>query len=114
MQEGEQIMRSKINVGLNVKNIRKKNGLKQKELVKKMNPDPISVNTLSRVETGKSNYSIDLLFRIAEVLNCDVSGFFQVEEKHPLKITIIEGDPKDLIKKIIKEEISNIYKWKME
>ena len=110
MQEGEQIMASKMDVGLNVKNIRKKKGLKQKELVKKMNPDAISVNTLSRVETGKSNYSIDLLFRIAKVLNCDVSDFFQVEEKHPLKITIVKGDPKDLIKKIIKEEILNISK----
>jgi len=101
-------MASKIDIGLNVKNIRKKMGLKQKELVKKMNPAPISVNTLSRIETGRSNYSVDLLFRIAEVLNCGVSDFFQVKEKQPLKITIVEGDPKDLIKKIVKEEISKI------
>jgi len=98
-------MASKMDVGLNVQNIRKKRGLKQKELVKKMNPNPISVNTLSRIETGRSNYSIDLLFRIAEVLKCDASDFFQVEEKHPLKITIVEGDPKDLIKKMVREEI---------
>ena len=110
MHGGELIMASKTDVGLNVKNIRKKAGLKQKELVKKMNPDPISVNTLSRIETGKSNYSIDVLFRIAAVLNCDVSDFFQVEEKHPLKITIIEGDPKDLIKKMVREEISKTSK----
>jgi len=51
-----------------------------------------------------------LLFRIAEVLNCDASDFFQVEEKLPLKITIVEGDPEDLIKKIVKEEISKISK----
>ena len=110
MQEGELVMASKTDVGLNVKNIRKKRGLKQKELVKKMNPNPISVNTLSRIETGNSNYSIDLLFRIAEVLNCDVSDFFQVEEKQSLKITIVEGDPKDLIKKIVREEILKISK----
>ena len=110
MQEGELIMASKKDVGLSVKNIRKKTGLKQKDLVKKINPDPISVNTLSRIETGKSNYSIDLLFRIAEALNCDASDFFQVEEKRPLKITIVEGDPEDLIKKIVKEEISKISK----
>lgn len=99
-------MASKIDVGLNVKNIRKKTGLKQKELVRKMNPEPISVNTLSRIETGRSNYSIDVLFRIAAVLECDVSDFFQVKENHPLKITIIEGEPEDLIKKIVKEEVS--------
>jgi len=110
MQEGESIMASKMEVGLNVKNIRKKTGLKQRELVKKMIPTPISVNTLSRIETGKSNYSIDLLFRIAAVLNCDVSDFFQVEEKHPLKIIVVEGEPKDLIQKIVKEEISKISK----
>jgi len=110
MQEGELVMASKKDVGLNVKNIRKKTGLKQKELVKKMNPKTISVNTLSRIETGRSNYSIDLLFRIADVLNCDVSDFFQVEEKRPLKITIFEGEPKDLIKKIVKEEITKVSK----
>ena len=103
-------MASKTDVGLNVKNIRKKKGLKQKELVKKMNSTPISVNTLSRIETGRSNYSIDLLFRIAEVLNCDASDFFQVEKKRPLKITIVEGEPEDLIKRIVKEEISKTYK----
>lgn len=103
-------MASKLDIGLNVKNIRKKTGLMQREMVKKMNPEPISVNTLSRIETGRSNYSIDVLFRIAAVLNCDVSDFFQVEEKHPLKITIIEGDPKDFIKKIVKEEISKTSK----
>lgn len=110
MQEGELIMASKMEVGLNVKNIRKKKGLKQNDLVKKMNPEPISVNTLSRIETGRSNYSIDVLFRIAAVLNCDVSDFFDVEEKRPLKITIVEGDPKDFIKKIVKEEILKISK----
>ena len=101
-------MVSKKDIGLNVKNIRKKTGLKQKELVKKMNPNPISVNTLSRIETGRSNYSIDELFRIAKVLNCDVSDFFKVEEKQPLKITIVEGDPKDLITKIVRDEILKI------
>ncbi len=103
-------MATKIDVGLSVKNMRKKAGLKQKQLVKKMNPEPISVNTLSRIETGKSNYSIDVLFRIAAVLNCDISAFFEVEEKRPLKITIIEGDPKDLIKKMVREEISKTSK----
>lgn len=99
-------MATKIEIGLNVKNMRKKAGLKQKELVRKMNPNPISVNTLSRIETGRSNYSIDLLYRIAEVLNCDVSDFWQVEEKRPVKFTIVEGAPEDLIKKIVTEEIS--------
>ncbi|MBA7678880.1 hypothetical protein ES703_87158 [subsurface metagenome] len=110
MQEGGLIVASKMDIGLNVKNIRKKTGLMQKQLVKKIKPEPISVNTLSRIETGRSNYSIDVLFRIAAVLNCDVSDFFQVEEKHPLKITIVKGDPKDLIKKMVKEEILKISK----
>ena len=105
-------MASKTDVGLSVKNIRKKTGLKQKELVRKMNPNPISVNTLSRIETGRSNYSIDVLFRIAEVMGCDISDFFQVEEKRPLKITVVEGDPRDLIKKMVWEEISKIPKEK--
>jgi len=105
-------MATKMDVGLSVKNIRKKTGLKQKQLVRKMNPEPISVNTLSRIETGRSNYSIDVLFRIAAVLNCDISDFFQVEEKRPLKFTLVEGDPTDLIKKIVWEEIPKVLKKK--
>ncbi len=103
-------MATKTDVGLSVKNIRKKRGLMHKDLVKKMNPEPISVNTLSRIETGRSNYSIDVLFRIAAVLNCDISDFFQVEEKESCKIIVVEEDPKDLIKKIVKEEISKTCK----
>ena len=105
-------MANRKDVGLSVKNMRKKAELKQKELVRKMNPMSISVNTLSRIETGRSNYSIDVLFRIAEVLNCDASDFFQVEEKRPLKFTVVEGEPEDLIKKIVKEELSKISRRK--
>ena len=105
-------MANRKDVGLSVKNMRKKAELKQKELVRKMNPMSISVNTLSRIETGRSNYSIDVLFRIAEVLNCDISNFFQVEEKRPLKFTVVEGEPEDLIKKIVKEELSKISRRK--
>ena len=69
-------MTTKRDIGLAIQNLRKKAGLKQKDLVKKINPRPIAVDTLSRIERGNYNYTIDLLFRIAEALECDVSDFF--------------------------------------
>lgn len=71
-------MTTKKDIGLAVRTLRKKAGIKtQRELGKKLNPKPVSKGTINSVETGKGNYNINLLFRIAEVLNCDVSAFFE-------------------------------------
>ncbi len=96
-------MTSKKDIGLSIKNMRQKAGLKQKELAKKIKPKPISVNTISRVERGEYNYSIDLLFKIAEVLECDISDFCSLE-KTPKRMSMFEGVLEDFGKKIIEEE----------
>ena len=88
-------MTTKKDIGLAIKNLRKKAGIKTQEaLGKKINPSPLSKETINRIETGRGNYGIDSLFRIAEVLGCDISDFF--EPSGELKIALTKDDLEDL------------------
>lgn len=58
------------NVGKNIRNMRNKNKMTQDELAEKLF---VSRQTVSNYETGKSNPDIDMLIKIAEVLNTDVN-----------------------------------------
>ena len=53
-------------LGKNIKNARKSNHLSQSDLADKLN---ISREHLAKVETAKRGISLDLLFKISEVLN---------------------------------------------
>lgn len=92
-------MTTKRDIGLAIKKFRNKAGLNQEKLGKKINPKPVSTNTISRIETGKYNYSIDLLFSIAEVLDCDIRDFCSDSKKRS-KIIIIEGDIEEIEEKL--------------
>ena len=97
-------MTTKKDIGFAIRTLRKKAGIKtQEELGKKLNPKPISKGAMNQIETGKSNYGIDTLFRIAEVLNCDVSDFFESQKDHS-RISMFESFLEDYEKKIIEEE----------
>lgn len=81
-------MTTKKDIGLAVRTLRKKAGIKtQEELAKKLNPKPVSKGTINSVETGKGNYNINLLFRIAEALGCDISEFFESTGEVKISIT---------------------------
>jgi len=102
-------MTTKRDVGLAVKNLRKKANLRQKDLARKINPSPIDDNTISRIETGKHNYTIDLLFRIAAALDCDISDFFEPKKKFPgtdIYMAILE----DTVTKIVEERVKDLKK----
>lgn len=58
------------NVGKNIRNMRTENKMTQDELAEKLF---VSRQTISNYETGKSNPDIDMLVKIAEVLNTDVN-----------------------------------------
>jgi len=91
---------SKKDIGFAIKIRRKKAGIKtQKELGKKLNPKSVSKETINRIETGRGNYGIDILFRIAEVLGCDFADFLRPEKKDS-KIFIFEGTLEELKDKI--------------
>ena len=90
-------MTTKRDIGIAIQALRKRAGIKtQKALGKALN---MSKETVHRVETGKGNYGINTLFRIAEALGCDVSDFFQVEGKDS-KLIIFEGSIAELKKKL--------------
>ena len=96
-------MTTKKDIGLAIQTLRKRAGIKtQKALGRKLNPTPLSKETINRVETGKGNYGIDTLFSIAEALNCDISDFFQVGGKDS-KLIIFEGNIKEIKEKISEE-----------
>ena len=91
-------MTTKKDIGLAIRTLRKKAGIKtQRELGKKLNPEPVSKGTINSVETGRGNYSINLLFRIAEVLNCDISDFFE-EKSIGLAVT---KDDLEVLRKLL-------------
>ncbi|MBA7465152.1 hypothetical protein ES707_00314 [subsurface metagenome] len=96
-------MTSKKDIGFAIKIRRKKAGIKtQKELGKKLNPKPVSKETINRIEAGRGNYGIDTLFRIAELLDCDISDFLGDKKKNS-KIFIFEGSLEELKDKIKQE-----------
>jgi len=60
-------------IGTNVRAIRRKRGWNQKELAKRVKPKPLTKDTISRIERGAVNFTIDTLIGIAEALKADLS-----------------------------------------
>ncbi|MEG0380434.1 MAG: helix-turn-helix transcriptional regulator [Kurthia sp.] len=60
-------------VGNKIKEIRKRNNLKQSDLAKKIN---VSNTSISEYERGNVNIDADTLFQIAAALNVKVDDFF--------------------------------------
>lgn len=54
---------------MNFRELRKRSGLKQKDLVRKLD---VKKSAVSMWETGKSRPKIDMLPKLAEALNCSV------------------------------------------
>ena len=64
-------------IGNNIKQVRKKQGLTQTELAQKINVDP---KYISRLETGNSTPSLPVVIKISEVLKTDISKFFTIDD----------------------------------
>ena len=62
-------------IGNNIKQVRKKQGLTQTELAQKINVDP---KYISRLETGNSTPSLPVVIKISEVLKTDISNFLRL------------------------------------
>ncbi|SFE89289.1 helix-turn-helix domain-containing protein [Succiniclasticum ruminis] len=52
-------------VGVRIRDARKKRGLSQAELAERLN---ISLSHMGDIETGRTNFGVDILMRITEVL----------------------------------------------
>lgn len=102
-KEGELI--TKKDIGLAIKSIRKRAGKTQKWVARKVRPKPVRPETISRIESGMSNYRIDTLFQIAEALDVDVSEFYRrnPDDMSPRIFIIDENNLEAIIERIIKK-----------
>jgi XRE family transcriptional regulator, master regulator for biofilm formation len=66
------------NVGKRIKEIRQERGLSVRALARKLETDH---SYLSKVENGKVTPSLETLVKIADALQCNVSDFFEDENK---------------------------------
>lgn len=71
--DSEKRKKSWIDLGIRLKELRKKRGLSQTELAKLIGVTP---STISQVESNLIYPSLPALFKIAEILSIDVSSFF--------------------------------------
>ena len=71
----------------NLKNIRLKQGLSQKQVADYLNVSPQSV---SKWEKGEALPSIEFLPKMAECLNCDINSFFVPSEEAPLDLEMLK------------------------
>lgn len=100
--ENNEEMMNKKDIGLKIRLLRKRAGIETQEaLGKKLKPRRAK-GTINKIETGHGNYSIDILFDIAKVLDCDISEFFS-EKAKSASDSFIEKFLKEFQKETIKE-----------
>ncbi|MFT8413401.1 MAG: helix-turn-helix transcriptional regulator [Oenococcus oeni] len=70
-------MKNKVNIGTNIKRIRKSENLTQEQLAESSN---LSTNFISRIERSESqNIGVNHLIAIADALQVDIKELFQQE-----------------------------------
>lgn len=68
-KEKSNLLESRTKIGRTIRTIREKRGLSQEQLAEKMN---ISRSTISKIENGKFNFSIDYLLKFGDYLDFSV------------------------------------------
>lgn len=65
-------------VGTNIRKLRIQHNLRNADIVAKLQLEgvEISTSTYSKVESGTNNPSVDLLFALTHILNCDFNALF--------------------------------------
>ena len=66
-----------IKLGQTLKDIRKNNGITQEQLAEMVNVHPTYIG---KIESGKNNLSIKLLFRISRALKVKLSDIFEFDK----------------------------------
>lgn len=68
-----------INIGKNIKTLREKSNLTQTDILAKLQLKgvEISVYSLSKIENGRQNPTVNLLSALTEILDCDFNAFFE-------------------------------------
>jgi len=84
---------------------RKKKGLTQLELAKKLQPKTTK-EQISKIETGVANFRINYLFQIADALGCDISSFCpSMDGKRSENIILFQGTIEELEKRLLQKNI---------
>lgn len=93
-----------MDVAERIKRIRKEKGLSQQEVADKLSMNRVQYN---RIETGKSDPTMNILQRIANVLDIDVVEFFEAKNNGTEVHTINEP----LLQKVrLLEELDEVQK----
>ena len=73
---------SDISIGNNLKDLRERSGLKQTDLVKKLQISgiDISVYSYNRIEKGTQNPTVSLLLTLCKLYKCDMNSIFGLIE----------------------------------
>ncbi len=98
-------MNIKEQLGLRIKELRLKNGLKQSELAEKVN---IATKHQSCIETGKNYPSADLIEKYARAFNLEPAEIFNVS--HKKEIDIIAKEINYMLKNANENELRLIYR----
>ena len=86
-------------IGLNIKKCRLSRGLKQSELAELVG---VEDKTISRIEVGGNYPSMNLLVRISEVLNYDLTHLVNVKDTIDYSLNELTRDEMKAIKKFIR------------
>lgn len=67
-----------VDIGKNLKKLRRSKGLKQKDVIARLQLLGIEISTYSysRIENGKQNPTVSLLKGLTEIYECDYNKFF--------------------------------------
>lgn len=70
-----------INIGENIKKYRKAAGIKQTDMVKKLQLSGIDISVFSynRIEKGTQNPTVSFLLTICNLLDCDMNALFEIK-----------------------------------
>ena len=80
-------------VGLRIQEARKAVGISQSQLAEMVN---ISVSHLSAIETGRSNFGVDILMRITEILKVSADSLLRTDI--PEVSAIYGGEIEEILK----------------
>ena len=83
----------RVDLGMRLKELRKKRGLSQTELARLVGVTP---STISQVESNLIYPSLPALLKMAEILSVDVSSFFQVSPDVGNKIIFSDSESTDI------------------
>ena len=107
------ITMDKIQLGLNIKQARKKLGLTQEELANKLN---VSSNYISAIECGKKTPKLEMFFKIADVLNVNLDILASDIIKANRQNIILSNDYKisslnENEYKLLKNKLDNLFEY---